>query len=175
MSLACSKGVLSAEWVPPLPVLATEHSSPPALFLALPNQVCSFSFWMLTDVVSVSHRWKRSLLSDLFISQHNTWAFSWAKTYLCRGAISWMASEDIEQISICFSAKASYRSWPRCPKAEVQAVLSLFTHVLLIWKKEALIRKIYNDNAYTHKSYNNDKNLGIILDIFKRNIYCVVQ
>lgn len=42
-------------------------------------------------------------------------------------------------------------------------------------KKEALIRKIYNDNSYTHKSYNNDKNLGIILDIFKRNIYYVVQ
>lgn len=80
LAVVCFKGVTSAEWAPSLPVLATEHWAPPALSSALPNQVCSFSFWMLTDVVSVSDRWELSLLSDLFISQHRTWVFSWAKT-----------------------------------------------------------------------------------------------
>lgn len=79
---------MSAVWVPSLPVLATEQRAPLALFSALPNQVYSFSFWMLTDVVSVSDRWELSLLSDVFISQHRTRAFSWAKAHLCRGAIT---------------------------------------------------------------------------------------
>lgn len=166
-AVVCSKGVISAEWAPSLPVLATEHRAPPALFSSLPNQVCSFSFWMLTHVVPVSERWEMSLQSDLFNSQHRTWAFSWAKTHLCRGAITWTVSEDTEQISIFFSAKAPYNPDQCVLKQRCRQSCLCLPMSSSAEKKEALIRKIYNGNSYTHKLYNNDRTIGIILDTFK--------